>query len=339
MVVQIKCQVPECVYAAIGDTEAIAIAMLTNHNSTHLNPSGSAHRRTNQPKPPQIARPEVKQDISAEDWYSFLEEWKRFKRITGLKEAEFSDQLFQCCERQLSRLLLKENPGIVEEGEKALIEAIQKMAVLQVAVSVRRTKLLATKQEPGQLFREFFANVRATASTCNYSVPCPHACCAANSSTVDYTSRVVKDILIAGIADDDIRRDVLGHPQLDDKCDKDVVTFVEEKEMAKNACHATSRTEVNAMSTYRKNSKDDTKHKLTLKGKCSKCGTEIALYVRYRSGKMNKDPFEKCLKCFRIERDNKLPKTLRDSETNALSFIESLSSFHRDRERADTDPL
>ena len=104
-------------------------------------------------------------------------EWKRYKRITKLLASEFADQLFQCCERPLARLLLKENPDFIEEGEQALTEAIKKMAVLQVAISVRRSKLLSTKQEPGQLFREFFANVPASASTCDYTIRCLSTCC------------------------------------------------------------------------------------------------------------------------------------------------------------------
>ena len=336
--ISISCQVPDCPYVARGDTEGIAIAMLTSHNNVHMN-TASTHRRTN--KAPQIARPEVKQDITAEEWNSFLDEWRRFKRITDLPSNELADQLIQCCERSLSRLLLKENPSIVEEGEQALTEAIERMAVLQVAVSVRRTKLLATKQESGQLFREFYANVRATASTCNYTIKCSHSCCNTRNP-IDYTPRVVKDILVAGIVDDEIRRDVLAHSKLDELSDKDIVKFVEEKEIARNACLATSRSEINGVSQYRKQSKEEHKPKkvkLTLKGNCAKCGTEIALYTVYRSGKINKDPFTHCLKCFRIERDKPEKKT-NESENNVVSsFVESLSSFHRNRSDTDPHPL
>lgn len=335
--VKIACQYPGCDYSSENDSENVACTMLSSHNAVHLQPPTptSTHVRTYN-KPPPISRPEIKQDISAEEWYSVQEEWKRYKRITKLPESEFADQLFQCCERPLARLLLKENPDIIEEGEKALTEAIKKMAVLQVAISVRRFKLLSTKQEPGQLFREFFANVRASASTCDYTVPCPHACCR-EKEHIDYTSRVVKDILVAGIVDNDIRQDVLGNPQLDSKIDKDIVKFVEEKEMAKNACKETSRADINAMSAYRKQSKDDTKHKLALKGKCNKCGKEFNLYMRYRSGKVNKEPFPTCVECFRIEKDKPSNKG-RVIENSALTnFIESMSSY--DRDRAESDPL
>ena len=40
---------------------------------------------------------------------------------------------------------------------------------------------------------------------------------------------VVKDILISGIEDSDIRKDVLAMPELDSRSDKDIVKFVEEK--------------------------------------------------------------------------------------------------------------
>ena len=305
--------------------------MYTSHSNGHL--QQSTNRRTTT-KPPQITRPEVKQDISTEEWYSFLEEWKRFKRITDLQTHEIADQLFQCCERPLARLLLKENPDIIDAGEKELIEAMRKMAVLQVATSVRRTKLLATKQEHGQLIREYNANVRATASTCDFTIKCPHSCCA-DKDPVDYTSKVVKDILVAGIADTDIRKDVLGHPELDNMLDKDIVKFVEEKEMVSS----TSRSDVNAMSNYRKQSKDEdgAKKKLSMKGKSSKCSEEMNLYIRYRSGKMNKEPFQNCIKCHKANQKTQgKGGEVAASNVEGTSFIESISSFERGR--SETNP-
>ena len=47
-----------------------------------------------------------------------------------------ADQLFQCCDRPLAILLLCENPSIVDEGEVALLAAMKRMAVLQVATGV-----------------------------------------------------------------------------------------------------------------------------------------------------------------------------------------------------------
>ena len=55
-----------------------------------------------------------------------------------------ADQLFQCCERGLGRLLIIENPDIIEEGEDALLLAIKQMAVIQIATSVYSVTLLSS---------------------------------------------------------------------------------------------------------------------------------------------------------------------------------------------------
>ena len=104
--------------------------------------------------------------------------------------------------------------------------AMKRMAGLHVATSVRGTNLLSKKPDHGPTFREFFANVCADAANCAYNVQCTHACCA-TKALVDYTSMVVKDILIAGIEDSEIRKDVLYISDIDSKTDKDIVKFVE----------------------------------------------------------------------------------------------------------------
>ena len=74
------------------------------------------------------------------------------------------------------------------------------MAVIHIATSVRRNSLLQSRQEAGESFREFYANVKAVASTCSFQISCPHACCS-QKTPIDYTHMVIKDILIAGVSD------------------------------------------------------------------------------------------------------------------------------------------
>ena len=86
------------------------------------------------------------------------------------------------------------------------------------------------------------------------------------------------------------------------KEDKDVVKFVEENEIARNAW-STKAAGTADFSNFRKSSraKDEDssamKAKLALKGNCSKCGVQISLYIRYRGGHLNKTPFHMCAKC------------------------------------------
>ena len=102
-----------------------------------------------------------------------------------------ADQLFQCCERSLWKLLPKEDPAIIAAGEDELLNAIKLMAVIRVATSVRRANLLATRQDHAESFREFYANVKAAAATCDFNVKCPHDFCA-DQAEIDYTQMVIK---------------------------------------------------------------------------------------------------------------------------------------------------
>jgi len=113
---------------------------------------------------------------------------------------------------------------------------------------------------------------------------------------------VIKDVIVAGIADADIRKDVLAWSDLDTKDDKGVVAFVESKEVAQKALTGIQPSGAAAISTYKKTSKlDNDTPKLTLKGKCTKCSVEINLYKKYPSGKFNKAAFKMCRQCHRGE--------------------------------------
>ena len=67
---------------------------------------------------------------------------------------------------------------------------------------------------------------------------------------------VIKDILIAGVSDGEIRKELLGWSELDEKSDKEVVKFVEEKEMALKAWSSSKGgSNVGGLSGYRKKQK------------------------------------------------------------------------------------
>ena len=63
-------------------------------------------------------------------------------------------------------------------------------------------------QERDESFRAFAARVCDKAETCAYIIKCTYL------REVDFTDLIIRDVLIAGIADLDIRREVLGcHPR------------------------------------------------------------------------------------------------------------------------------
>ena len=332
MSITLKCQFTGCDWETTNSSEAVAIALLTSHGNVHIH-APAIESRSKQPK---VDRPELVQDITDEDWESFSEDWRRFKRswyTAATTQVEVTDQLLQCCEQNLRRLLVKQDPQISNSSENDVLLAMREMAVIKIAASVRRTKLMLSRQEHGVPIREFYANTRAAAATCNYTVKCSHPCCN-DKASIDFTHIVVKDVVLAGMADSDIRREVMGISDLDAKNAKEVVAIVEEKEMARDACFDSS--EVHGVSTYRQNRRNlpnrsnDIKAKLSQRGKCSQCGKEMNLYHKFPSGKTNSKPFKLCQSCFKSG-TNKRDAAASSSKTSALSsFVGSLQMGNPD---------
>lgn len=339
---RLQCGFTGCEYVSESATEQVALLQFQSHIASHQVPPQARVASTKQKLPP-IERPKLKQDVTEEEWESFNQEWKRFKRCTDIPVGQESDQLFDCCERSLGRLLLKEDPDIIEAGEEALIDAMKKMAVIRIATSVRRTKLLSLKQDHGQNIREFYANVKAQASTCNFAVKCSQTCCI-NASEIDYTPLVVKDILVSGIADPDIRKDVLEWPELDTKSARDLVGFIEGKETSKKAWTA-QPSDAASISGYKKSGKQDepdSGKKLALKSKCAKCRVQIPQYTRSRFGRINKTPYKLCIKCHKEDSssENQLADNeTKQSETAAIhGFISAISTKPLPEDAQPPDP-
>ena len=89
------------------------------------------------------------------------------------------------------------------------------------------------------------------------------------------------------------------------------------------------------MSGYRKGAKvgEDTndpaiQKKIAMKGRCSKCNTQISLYVRMRnSGKITKSPFQMCSKCFREGSHQKKPTDAGEAQVSGKSESLAITSF------------
>ena len=332
---EISCQFPGCEFNATNASEQVALAMFQSHLLSHQPGSGS---NNNVQRLPPIPRPMVKQDISEEDWALFLSEWKNFKRCTNIPASIQADQLYHCCEQGLAKLIVREQPEIVSQGEAELLAAIKRLAVIKIAISVRRTNLLASKQSHGEPVREFYANIKAAAAACKYDVNCIHACCA-EKAKIDYTSNVVKDVLIVGIADAEIQKDLLSWEELDSKNDKEVLAFIESKEIAQAAINKAMTTGTAGLSAYRKAQKKpdeqknlaEQKHpadqslrsKLSLKGKCAKCKKDILLFKRYQSGNVNKTAFTHCRSCHQSTSQSTKADTSGVSADVTTSSVES----------------
>ena len=67
---------------------------------------------------------------------------------------------------------------------------------------------------------------------CAFAKECSNDNC---SQIVDYTESIVKYVVISGIADEEIKKNVLGHADLDSKSLNNTISLIETKEMAARA--------------------------------------------------------------------------------------------------------
>ena len=225
----VQCSVPSCEFQTTDVSEALAIALLANHALAHQNATPTEAAPAPKPQGPKLERPKVDVGVSIEDWNVFVRRWEVFRTGSGINETSAPSQLFQCAGTELGDSLLKANPNIASQPLEQLLAAMRSLAVIPVATCVLRTELLQLHQDRDEACRAFAARVRGKAETCAFSAVCQ---CGEN---VDYTNHVIRDVILNGLSDPDIRRDILGTKDLLTKPVNDVIALVENKEMARNA--------------------------------------------------------------------------------------------------------
>ena len=245
---------------------------------------------------PKSERPKIAAGGSEESWNTFVTCWNNYKRTSGITGVVLTGELFECCSTELGDDIVHENNTLLEGNEENL-SAIKRLAVIPVAKSVLRSDVLQMRQDHDEGVQSFYARVKGKADTCAYLVKCTHGC----QRSCDYTHEVIKDVLVTGISDPEIRRDVLGWQGLDNKTALEAVTFIESKEMARNALLYSGSTATSAVnSSYRKQQKNSQVNEGKNKKvrKCPTCGKEYRLFKYFKnSNKYNDKPFSTCFDC------------------------------------------
>ena len=233
--------------------------------------------------------------------------WEIFKNSTTIPQEQLSTQLWQCCDEELTSELFRDTPNISTIGEEDLLARIKQLAVLSVATCVRKTELFSMRQDRGQPIRSFAAKVKGKAHTCAFSKPCATATCNLN---VDYTEDIVKHVILAGIVDEDIQREVLGLEGLDAKSLNDTIATIENKEMAARAMSsALPAASPNISAAHTQPPKNTAANnalrtKLAQKTNCKKCNVSMQKFKQFkpRSGPPKLREFDMCKECWDSEK-------------------------------------
>ena len=104
-------------------------------------------------------------------------------------------------------MLLKLDQAVTTLPEHEVMEKMRSLAVIPVAKGVLRAELMKLEQSEDENFRAFAARVKGKAETCSFSVE--GTCICGLTVTTDYTAEMMRDVLLAGIANLDIRQEAL----------------------------------------------------------------------------------------------------------------------------------
>ena len=296
----IHCPVENCQYATGDVDNAVAAALLMAHTAG----SHSANRleQPRRPRPPKVDRPQLKDNISEETWNAFTYSWDIFVRANDVDDADQTVQLYSCCDLALKSKITAVHHDVLNQPVQQLLALLKTITVIPVAVTIKRNELLQMNQDAGETIRTFLSRVKAKAVTCRFKKECMHQHAPGNAQQppdhvyVDYTSEMIRHVILNGLYDEEIKRDVFGQNNLDNMDVGDLVSLIEGKETARDA---TSSASTSAVSQFKKRQKDHVNVDYNRKEKCRTCGSSFNVHRKLYNGRPNKIPFVDCQDCWK----------------------------------------
>ena len=322
--VVIKCPIRDCNYQTPDESSDIVCVLLNLHKVEHDQQSGSS----NQPavhSAPKLNRPMVDMGIDQETWLAFIRRWETFRVGSNISEGVASIQLFQCASEKLGNLMLANDPRLMAKSVDEVTKLMESIAVIKVAIGVKRAELMGMSQDHDEPFRTFATRVRSKAETCNFTTMSECQC--GRQNITSYTEEAIKDVMLAGVGDDDIRREVLSTEDILSRSSNEIISCIESKEMGRHATE--SSRSVSAVSSFQRQKKgrahiDDKSHQAP----CQTCGK--LFNPLNKKGGQNAKPFKYCLTCWR-SRSSRNVNAVQIKADDGCEFVQQdsqVSSLH-----------
>ena len=226
----IKCPAPHCEVAWPSTTAPeILLRLLDIHERTaHPAPAPATAPMATGVKAEKVKRPVISASGTSEEWTYFTQRWSEYKQATHLTGLDTIFQLLECCDETLRKDLSRSYNNLTSYDETTLLGHIKSLAVRQENVMVARLRLQQMRQDRDEPARSFSARIKGQANVCQYNILCG---CGVQLS---YSDQMIRDTLILGLADDDIRLDMLGQINQDMSLDE-AIRFIEAKESGKRS--------------------------------------------------------------------------------------------------------
>ena len=281
--------------------------------------------------------------VAEEDWEFFVHSWKQYKALAKVGADTAT--------AHLSMVLGDISGRVFNRVGKVAFEALTEMQLLDEAAMlavkrrnklVNRIKLSKMAQDEDESVTAFETRLKPVARTGRYKVKCAAPNC---GEECDYTSEVVLDNLIRGLADEEIQRKVLALPDEDCTLPK-VVKFVEAEEMGRQSMRDTKDIsgDISALSSYRLQRRAPAGGEQLLGGggrsggrRCYDCGGNFP-HLKDDPCPALKEPCKRCKKHGHVKRHCPLRKADKGGESKeehnemVCADVNELFTVHHDDE-------
>ena len=227
---EIKCPAQECQTSWPSETPPeVLLRLIDLHERTaHPTTAPATAPTATVVKAEKVKRPVISASGTSEEWSYFKQRWDEYKLATRLTGNDIIFQLLECCDEALRKDLSRSFTNLIAPDETTLLDNIKTLAIRQENVMVARLQLQQLRQDRDEPARSFAARIKGQASVCQFDVKC--SC----GTDISYSEQMIRDTMIIGLADDDIRLDVLGQADQNMSLDN-TISFIEAKESGKRS--------------------------------------------------------------------------------------------------------
>ena len=190
--VVIKCQIQKCSYQTPDDSRELVCRLLDLNRIKHEKNSGSSKSKST-PNESQLIRQRVGHVISQNTQLAFILRWEAFKN-GSIISSQNSRTLLKCAHDKLGDIMLANDSRLMAWSEEYVAKLMDSVAVVKVAVSVKRAELQSLHQVHDEPFRTFATRVRNKVETCNFTTVSECEC--GNKNVTSYTADAIKDVVL-----------------------------------------------------------------------------------------------------------------------------------------------
>ena len=113
-------------------------------------------------------------DMTHPQFRKFENDWKVYKSITNLQQAQFASHLYNTCDDPVQNSLLNTHPDFLDYNEVDALEAIKSIVTQRINPELHRMEFRTIQQLATESIKELEVRLRSSAKECAYACPNCH---------------------------------------------------------------------------------------------------------------------------------------------------------------------